>query len=294
MANDHVSTAEGPTLDGLRRLLADISRSASPRVAELALWARKHPEEMAFHSVRGLASLAGVNPNTVFRLARAMGYEGFDACRLAFQEALRGGKQSYARRASYLQHTEREALFGVLASAARSNIDAVFGADMAAKIEAAVTALLSARQVYCVGVRSCYSVAHYFTYTGRMAFENFAALPAEPGAIADAMTTTGPEDVVVPVSYALYSVETVRAHEIARARGARIISITDSAASPLADGAELVLTPRMDGPHALPSHLAYFALVEALVAGMVARTDAARTRIEDFEQRLTRHGAYIA
>lgn len=295
MTNDTgKGNALGQSLDDLRKALADITRTASPRVAELANWALQHPEEMAFHSVRRLATKAEVNPNTVFRLARALGFEGFDACRLAFQQALRGGDESYADRAARLRDTEKGALFGALSAATHANLDALFDADMIEKLDAAAGMLLAARQVHCVGVRSCFSIAHYFSYIGRMAFPSFAAVPGEPGAIADAFTAVGPSDVVVPISYSLYSYEAVRAHAIARERNAQILAITDLYSSPLATGADLVLTPRMEGPQALPSLIAYFALVEVLVARMVSGSEAARARIADFESRLSQHGAYLA
>ncbi|MBY6202583.1 MurR/RpiR family transcriptional regulator [Maritalea mobilis] len=286
-------TESHTSMDTLRRALAEIARGASPRVAELAKWAQKHPEEMAFHSVRGLAEFADVNPNTVFRLARALGFDGYEACRLAFQQALRGGEDSYADRAARLRDTEKGALFDALAGAAQSNLGALFDPETVERVDQAASLLLSARQIHCVGVRSCYSIAHYLSYTGRMAFANFAPTPSEPGAIADTLTATGPNDVVVPISYSLYSAEAVRAHEIAKSRGARILAITDFYSSPLADGAEIVLTPKMDGPQALPSLLAYFALAEALIARMVSTSKGARGRIADFEARLTKCGAYV-
>ncbi|AHM03141.1 transcriptional regulator, RpiR family [Roseibacterium elongatum DSM 19469] len=280
------------SIDTLRRALADIATTASPRVAELARWAQQHPEEMAFHSVRGLAQLADVNPNSVFRLARALGFDGYDACRLAFQQALRGGEETYADRAARLRHTEKGALFDALQGAAIANLNALFDTDMSNKLDTAATMLLSARQIHCIGVRSCYSIAHYFAYTGRMAFPTFAPVPSAPGAIADALTATGPSDVVVPISYALYSAEAIEAHRIATARGARILAVTDMYSSPLAQGAEIVLTPQMHGPQVLPSLLAYFALAEALVARMVSGSPEARGRIAEFETRLTQHGIY--
>ena len=281
-------------LDTLRKALAEQVRSASPKVARLAEWALDHPQEMAFHSVRALAKRADVNANTVFRLAVALGFSGYDPCRKAFQEALRDRGGMYSSRAAQLRS---EATLGGLTErireSAHSNVDALFDSENVTRLDTAVEMLIEARRIYAVGVRSCFSLAHYLAYSGRMAFESFAPPLNEPGGIADAVTEAGPEDVVIPITFSLYSAEVVRAHETALARGAQVIAITDSYASPLARGADIVFCLPMAGPQTLPSQGAAFALAEVLVGQMIARSDSAEKRIADYEARLLEFGAYL-
>ncbi|MDN2567764.1 MurR/RpiR family transcriptional regulator [Aquibium sp. A9E412] len=286
-------TDGGPTLDDLRRRLSALSRDAAPEVARLADWMLEQPQEAAFHSVRGLAERAGVNANTVVRLSQALGFEGFEACRGAFQEALRQRSDLYSSRAARLRGSERDAIFRAVRAASHQAIDALFEADTLAAIERAADMLLQARQVHCVGVRSCQALAHYLAYTGGMAFPNFAARMTGPGDIHDLISETGTADVVVAITFSLYSVETVRAFELAKRQGARTIAITDGFRSPIAAGADLVLTPPMFGPQALPSLIAAFAMAEVLIAAMVARSDRALERIAGFETRLLDSGAYV-
>lgn len=281
------------TLDDLRHRLDALRRDGSPQLATLADWVLTHPQEMAFHSVRGLADLARVNANTVFRLSRALGFAGFDECRQAFQGAVRQGSGLYASRAERLRGAGGGALLDMVRDAAHANTDALFSESNRARIEAAADLMLAARRIHCVGVRSCLSLAHYLAYSGRMAFANFAPRISEPGDLFDVMSDTGPEDVVIPITFSLYSAETVRAHELAVRRGARIVAITDSLASPVASGAEVVFLPPMDGPQTLPSLGAAFTLAETLVAQMVARSPDAPNSIAAFEARLLDSGAYV-
>ena len=281
------------TLDDLRQALAEQVHTASPKVSRLAAWALEHPQEMAFHSVRALAKRADVNANTVFRLAVALGFSGYDPCRTAFQAALRGEGGMYGSRAKQLRSGGTAALTARIRESAHKNLDALFSDANIQRVGDAVDLLEQAERIYAVGVRSCFSLAHYLSYSGRMAFDSFAPPLNEPGGIADAITSTGPGDVVVVITFSLYSAEVVRAHEAALARGARVIAITDSYVSPIARGADVVFCLPMDGPQPLPSQGAAFALAEVLVGEMIARSEDAAQRIADYEDRMLEFGGYV-
>lgn len=287
-------TADIRSLDDLSLDLAQLAREGSPAIARLAEWALAHPQEIAFHSVRGLADLSGVNLNTVYRLAIALGYSGFDDCRRAFQAALRQAKGMYGARAEQLTSRGEGSLIDDLRAAAHANLDAAFSGDNIAKIKDAAARLLGARRIHCIGVRSCFSLAHYLSYTGGMAFPNFERPLVEPGSIADTLAHAGPEDVVVLITFSLYSAEVVRAHEAATARNIGVIAITDSYASPIAQRAELVFCLPMAGPQPLPSHGAGFALVEGIVSEMIAASAKAAERIAEFERKMVELGSYVA
>lgn len=280
------------TLDDLRRELRHVATSGATRVADLAAWLLDRPEEIAFNSVRGLADRSGANANTVVRLSHALGYGGYEACRNAFQDALRQPEDIYSRRAGDLYRRDSATILDAIREAGHRNLDSVFTPESQGGIDEAATLLLGARQVHVIGVRSCYAIADYLGYTARMAFDNFGPRASAPGDIRDRIATTGPGDAVLSITFPHYSVETISAHELALRRGARTIAITDSLASPIAAGADVVLRPTMQGPQPMPSMLATFALAEAIVTAMVARSEQARERVADFEQRLLESGAY--
>ena len=282
------------SFDALSRALATLVHEGSPAISGFAAWALDHPQEMAFHSVRGLARLADTNVNTVYRLAVALGFSGFDECRAAFQAAMRNQGGLYGERAARLNSGSEDDLFAQVRSASHENLDALFSKRNIDLIKTASTLLLEARRIYCVGVRSGFSLAHYMAYSGRMAFENFARPLSEPGGISDALTEAGPPDVVVLITFSLYSAEVVRAHQAALERGARIIALTDTYASPIAREAELVFCLPMSGPQTLPSQAAGFTLIEAIIAMMISHSPTAPDRISEFERRLIEIGSYVA
>ncbi len=282
------------TREELRAALAALSRSAPPAIARFAVWALENPEDIAFYALRTVAERAGVNANTVYRFSVALGYPGFDACKRNFQAILVDRSDSYSARARKLSDRTDVDLIEGIRSATNRNVDSVLANAQVAAIEEAAALLRGARQAMCMGVRSSFALAHYFAYTGSMAFANFQRPIVEAGSITDVMSHASPDDVAVLISFSLYSSEIIRAHKIAVDRGVRIIAITDTVAAPIADQARLVFTLPMQGPQTLPSFTAGFALVEAIVNVMIAADSDAPNRVESFENQLASHGAYGA
>ena len=276
----------------LKAKLARIGGDGTPALRQFALWMLDNLSLVAIHSIRSLARLAEVNPNTVTRLAKELGYSGFDALRTDVQASLRLTDPSYGARARALREQSGDDAISALMEAHRTNTAELFSPENLEIIAGCIAPLLAARQVHSVGVRSCYSVAHYFSYVGAMAFPNFAPVPAMPGAIVDQMSMVSPDDIVVGITYAHYSAEVVNACEIARRKGARILALTDSHASPIAKGAWKVLQLPMAGPNFMPSLTSAFLAAELILVEMASRSDAATGNVTAFEERIRSFGGY--
>lgn len=278
--------------NSIRRHLADLCAHGTPALRSFAAWVLDNLPLVAFNSIRGLAKQAEVNPNTVTRLAKELGYAGFDAFRADVQATLQTPAPSYAERARALRNRSGHDAFAAVIDANQQNTAAIFSTETLELLESCIDPLLGARKVHTIGVRSCYSIAHYFSYVGGMAFENFADLPSLPGALVDQMSQVGPKDIVIGITYEHYSSEVVRACEIARTNGARVLALTDSYASPIAIGAWKTLRLPMAGPHFMPSLNSAFLAVEMLLVGMAARSDGAAERVAAFEARIQQFGGY--
>jgi len=285
----------GAPIPGVKDLAAQfdgLARTGAPGIRPFAAWLADQPEELAFHTVRGLAQAAGTDPNIVVRTVKAAGFPSFSVARKTVQQALREADQGYVARADALQEFGQDTLTRALLEAAQSNLRKAFSPTLLATIEEVVSQLISARRVHCVGVRMAYSLAHYFTYRGGIAHANVVPVPGQPGVILDSLMDSGPEDVVIVISFAHYSSEVVRAAAVARSRNARVVAITDRRDSPLAEGAWRVLRVPVEGPHVMYSIAGAMMIVEILLELMAAGDPRARARIEAFERGLLDVGAY--
>jgi DNA-binding MurR/RpiR family transcriptional regulator len=280
-------------LDDLRQRMAELGKSGAPGLRRFALWLAARPEELAFHSVRGLAETAGTDPNIVMRAMKAAGFSSFATTRKAVQQSLREMDRGYVARAGALARQSSDALVQELREAALTNAEAAFDPALCATMEAVVPHLLGARRVHCIGMRMGFALAHYFTYRGAVAHANITPSPAQPGLFLDHLADCDARDVVIAISFAHYSSEVVRAARIAHAQGARVIALTDRGDSPLVQSASYVLRTPMAGPHVMYSIAGALLMIETLLELMAARDPAARDRIERQESRLLDLGAYV-
>lgn len=286
-------TVPPDTLEKLTAALAELAATAPPKLAELAARLSRRPEEIAFHSVRTLAEQADSNAGAVVRLASALGYRGYEPLRQAVRDMMRDGANGYAARAARLSERNGRPLSHELHAATRTNLDALFTPGLDHKIAECAEAILSARTVHCVGVRSCYSLAHYLAYVGAIGFPQFRPMAVQPGGMIDALSDCTPEDVVLAFTYADYSVELIHACEVARGGGARIVALVDSEAAPIVEGAWQVIRLPMEGPQLLPSLASALQVVELLLAELSARDPETEARVRAFERRLLRAGGYV-
>jgi len=92
--------------ESAKKVIARIGNAFDELPAELKKAARyvtSNPNEVAFRSMRSVAIGAGVSPSTMVRLARAVGLDGFDDLRAAFQAQLETRNPPFMARARKLR-----------------------------------------------------------------------------------------------------------------------------------------------------------------------------------------------
>ena len=143
----------------------------------------------------------------------------------------------------------------------------------------AVDAIVSARKIYIIGVRSSASVALFLHFYFNLIFDHVTLVSANTvSEIFESLLRVGEGDVVIGVSYPRYSSRTVRAMNFARDRGATTVAITDSEASPLVPISTYSLMARSEMASFVDSLVAPLSLVNALLVAVSQR------RNEDVER----------
>lgn len=268
----------------------------SPKLGRAARYVLDHPDEVAIASMRTIASRVGVASPTMLRLARSLGYDSYDAFRAVFQETFVGG--GFKVRAELLQeHQERggnAAIASEISAAAIGNIEKFLNnidSDALGRIADAVQA---AQKVYVVGFGVFYWVAAYFQSIGRIALPNLVVPNSASGLPVEEMAEINAGDVVLAMSVSPYSVQTVDAARYAGEKGATVIAITDSMASPLVPASAEQILVATSSPQYFPSIIALTAAIETIMAVIVSRSgENMLARIAAFEDARKRSGAYI-
>ncbi|MEM7024722.1 MAG: MurR/RpiR family transcriptional regulator [Pseudomonadota bacterium] len=269
--------------------------------AQLKLAARyiiEHPREVGVQSMRALAARADVHPNTLVRLAQAIGFDGYDAMRERFRDFMvSDGLGGFRDRAAWLRelaaHGGSAEIMAEMARATGDNLENTWQRQDASTLDTVADLILEARQVHVLGVGSAYGLAYQFWYVARMAFEHINAIPRRGGQPIDDLAFAQPDDLLIALTFQPYRSETIQAARLAREIGSGVVGVTDSVTSPLASHADHLLVAPTHTPQFFQSHAAVTALLEGLIAILVSRAgDDIAARIEAFHARRLAVGIY--
>ncbi len=275
--------------------------AALPRLSMQLRRAGRHlleyPEDVAIKSMRRLAHDADVSPSTMVRLAKAVGFDSYDALREVFQDAIRSAGSEYASRAEWLQQLPKggraNEVVGTMAETTLANVETMFRGLATKDLSQAAEIIRRARTVQVVGVGGMHAIALYFYYVARIILPNVRLAMPATGRIVDDLVDLDSQDVVVTSAFSPYASETVRAVEFAARQEAKIIALTDSRAAPIAPHADVVLLVPSSTPQVFPSQVATIAMMETLLALIVSRGEAAViSRIKKVDGLRRQEGVY--
>ena len=247
---------------------------------QIARFILEHYDKAAFMTASRLGVTVGVSESTVVRFATELGYDGYPHLQRALQEMIRNKLTSVQRmEVAGDRMGGRDVLQTVLhadTDMIRVTLDEI---DRDA-FQGAVDALMGAKRIYLLGVRSSSALASFLGFYFNLLFENVTLVHTNSvSEIFEQVLRVGPGDVLFGISFPRYSKRTLSAMKYARDRGARVIALTDSQLSPLARVADHVLLARSDMASFVDSLVAPLSVINALIVavGMSRRDEIEQT-----------------
>jgi DNA-binding MurR/RpiR family transcriptional regulator len=281
--------------EALATLIRDRFQDFSPQFQTGAAYLLDNPDEIAVLSMRKVAERANVQPAALVRLAQQLGFPGWNELREVFVSRVRTRPEPLTSRArALLDASSTDSLSHRLAAAQTHNLELTFSQNTES-IARAAKLLRKAPHVHVAGFRSCFPVAFGLVYGYRLFRSSVSLISAEAGTLEMQLRAIESKHATIVVSFAPYSVESVRVAEAAVSQGSELIALTDSVVSPIALNADQVLLFSHDTPSFFPSLLAANAVAELLVAQLLSfEGPDAIERLDLSETALHRHGAYAA
>lgn len=200
------------------------------------------PMAMAFSSIEQSSKQARVSTATIVRFANALGLEGYTE----LQEQLRRYCQSQLNPISRLEKNQRvsknqESILDQIYDVQLNNLRLTYTQELEEKLFTTVQYLKSASHIYTCGSRGSAAITYYLGHHLNRVFRNVDILP-DDSRMVDGLLRIREGDVFLLCNMPRYSKQVCRAARIARERGAKIVSITDSIASPY-DNISHILLP---------------------------------------------------
>ena len=250
---------------------------------QIASYIKEHYDKAAFMTAARLGREVGVSESTVVRFVLEFGFEGYPEFQKALQELIRSKLTSVQR----VEVTDNlignsSVLDKVLGSDIEKIKTTLEGIDRVA-FDDAVKQIISAENIYIVGMKASSYLAGLLNHSLRMIFDNVRHIQTTSGSETfEQMMNVGKGDVVIAVSFPRYSKSVIRVADYAKRAGADIIAITDSESSPLAENATQLLIAQSDMASFADSLVAPMSVINALIVAV------ARACKEQLSERL--HG----
>lgn len=235
----------------------------------LATYITDNYDKAVFLTAAKMGDIVGVSESTVVRFAMSLGYKGYPEFQDALEELVRNKLNSVQRmEVTYGRISQSKILETVLQSDADKLKSTLEKIDHSA-FELAVDTILSARNIYIIGIRSCAPLASFLSFYLNLMFDNVRLLQTNSSSeIFEQMVRINEEDVIIGISFPRYSMRTLKALEFANNRSAKVITITDSIHSPMNLYSSCNLIADSDMASIVDSLVAPLSVINALIVAL--------------------------
>ena len=231
-------------------------------------------DKAAFMTANRLGKTVGVSESTVVRFAVDLGYDGYPSMQKAMQEMVLNRLTSVQRMevandrlgdqdvVSMVVHSDMEKLRQTSENLSREDFSA------------AVNAILNARRIYILGVRSVAPLANFLGYYLNYMFHNVQIITGSgAGEMFERIVNISSEDVLVAFSFPRYSSSTTKGAKYCRSVGAKVVGVTDTKLSPLGQCSDYVLVAKSDMVSLVDSLVAPLSVINALIVAIAAKRE---------------------
>lgn len=251
----------------------------------IASYILEHYDTAAYMTAYALGETVGVSESTVVRFATELGFSGYPRLQKAMQELVRSNLTSVQRVDVTRARMRDDEVLEKVMSYDITNLRQTLAELDPAVFEGSVEALVSARRVFIFGAGSCRALANFLAYYLKMLLPDVRLISASGETeMLEEMFPISAEDAIIGISFPRYSARAVKAMHFAHSRGARVIAVTDSTRSPIADFATYLLLAHSDMAALVDSLVAPMSVINALtIAISLRRMDDNRERLSELE-----------
>lgn len=260
---------------------------------KIANYILEHRHSVPFLTGNKLAKQTEVSEATVVRFATFLGYSGYNQ----FQQALVDSVEKQLNTAERLQmsrdmHNETERTIYDIFQDDIANITSTVESLNIDDFQLAAKHILEAERIYVVANRSAVSLGVFLHYYLDIIFGNTEIIHTTAAGI-DQMYNVTDQDVVIGLSFARYTRNTIELAAFAKERQATIIAITDHETSPITTYADVSLFASSNMPSFADSFTAPLSLINALITYIGNhKYETVNTRLENLEQLWDRYQVF--
>ncbi len=252
--------------------LQEIMPKLSKGHRKIAEYINERYDKAAFMTASRLGKIVGVSESTVVRFATELGFEGYPELQRALKEYA-GNKLTAVQRIDVMNdRLSGNDVYEKILEMDMDKIRKTLEEGDRAEFYRTVDTLCQAKNIYVIGARSAAVLARFLTFYFNMMFDNVKLVhTTSTSEMFEQILNIGEGDIMIGISFPRYSKHTVKAFRYASEQGAKVIAITDSKASPLAEYADNMLLARSDMVSFADSLVAPMSVINALIVAVGMR-----------------------
>ncbi len=228
--------------EALQVRLRESGPAMPKRLRQVAEFVLSHAEDFAFATAAEVAEAAHVQPSTLVRFAKTIGFSGFSDLQAVYRTRLRHGFPDYRQRLATLRGAGGPiTMFDGFARAAEVSLTRARTSLNPVALENAVALLAKSDTVYLLGARRVYPMAAALFYAFSKLDVRAVLIDNSGGMAPEQVNSARSGDALMVVSYAPYAAVTLETARLAKERSVPVVAITDSPFSPLAPLADVWL-----------------------------------------------------
>lgn len=231
-------------------------------------------DKAAFMTANRLGKTVGVSESTVVRFAVDLGFDGYPSMQKAMQEMVLNRLTSVQRIEVANDRIGNQDVVSMVLQSDMEKLRRTGETLDREEFRAAVKAILGAKRVFILGVRSAAPLANFLGYYLNYMFNNVHIVTTSgTGEMFEKIVGVNSDDVVIAFSFPRYSTSTVKGAQYCRSTGATVIGLTDTKLSPLGQNSDHVLVTKSDMVSLVDSLVAPLSVVNALVVAIAAQRE---------------------
>ena len=229
-------------------------------------------DKAAFMTANRLGKTVGVSESTVVRFAVDLGFDGYPSMQKAMQEMVLNRLTSVQRIEVANNHIGDQDVVSMVVQSDMEKLRQTGETLSREEFNAAVNAVLNAKRVYILGVRSAAPLAEFLGYYLNYMFNNVHTITGcGTSEMFEKIVGIDNRDVVIAFSFPRYSSATTKGAQYCRSTGATVIGITDNRESPLGQASDHVLCAKSDMVSLVDSLVAPLSVVNALIVAIASK-----------------------
>ncbi len=231
-------------------------------------------DKAAFMTANRLGKTVGVSESTVVRFAVDLGFDGYPSMQKAMQEMVLNRLTSVQRIEVANDRIGNQDVVSMVLQSDMEKLRRTGETVDREEFGAAVSAILGAKRVFILGVRSAAPLASFLGYYLNYMFNNVHIITTSgTGEMFEKIVGINSKDVVIAFSFPRYSTSTVKGAQYCRSTGATVIGLTDTKLSPLGQNCDHVLVAKSDMVSLVDSLVAPLSVVNALIVAIASQRE---------------------